>query len=49
MLFVTGYASGKLLAGVEVIGKPFALDELARRVEALLAVEPLGSDRNPYA
>ncbi|MCG7359771.1 response regulator [Roseomonas sp. ACRSG] len=32
VLFITGYASTALPPGVEVIGKPFALDALARRV-----------------
>ena len=39
VLFITGYVSGELPLGVEVVGKPFALDELARRVQALLTAE----------
>ena len=36
ILFITGYAATTLPPGAEVIGKPFALDELARRVQRLL-------------
>ncbi len=36
VLFITGYAGSALPAGIEVIGKPFELDALARRVQALL-------------
>ena len=36
VLFITGYAGTALPPGVEVIGKPFELDVLARRVQALL-------------
>ena len=38
VLFVTGYAANvPLPSGMEVIGKPFALDDLARRVRDVLA------------
>jgi PAS domain S-box-containing protein len=37
VLFITGYAGAVLPAGVDVIGKPFALDALAQRVQAGLA------------
>jgi CheY-like chemotaxis protein len=37
VLFITGYAASVLPPGVEVIGKPFDLDTLARRVQAILA------------
>ena len=36
VLFVTGYAAGSLPPGFEVIDKPFELDDLARRVQAIL-------------
>ena len=40
VLFITGYADGaldhQLAPGMEVIGKPFALDALAARVRAML-------------
>ena len=36
VLFITGYASTVLPEGSEVIGKPFDLDTLARRIEAML-------------
>jgi PAS domain S-box-containing protein len=36
VLFITGYASTLLPSGDEVIGKPFELDVLARRVETIL-------------
>jgi PAS domain S-box-containing protein len=39
VLFITGYAGSVLPAGVEVIGKPFELDALARRVQAMLRTE----------
>ncbi|MBD0271882.1 MAG: response regulator [Acetobacteraceae bacterium] len=43
VLFITGYAgSAALPPGVEVIGKPFGLDALARRVQAIL--EAVGRD-----
>lgn len=35
-LFITGYATTALPPGSEVIGKPFALDDLARRAQALI-------------
>jgi PAS domain S-box-containing protein len=37
ILFITGYATTALPPGAEVIGKPFALDDLARRAQALIA------------
>jgi PAS domain S-box-containing protein len=37
VLFITGYAGAVLPQGVDVIGKPFALDALAERVQAALA------------
>ena len=36
VLFITGYAGTWLPPGVEVIGKPFGLDALARRVQEIL-------------
>src|SRR3954471_12495183 len=36
VLFINGYAGTVLPAGVEVIGKPFELDNLARRVQTML-------------
>jgi CheY-like chemotaxis protein len=36
VLFITGYAGTSLPPGIEVIDKPFELDALARRVQALL-------------
>ncbi len=47
VLFITGYAGGALPPGVEVIGKPFELDTLARRVQALLEGGSPANDRNP--
>ena len=50
VLFITGYAGEVLPPGVEVIGKPFALDALVRRVRA--ALEAAGRrkpDRDPGA
>ena len=38
VLFVTGYAVASLPRGVEVIGKPYDLDTLARRVQAILGL-----------
>jgi CheY-like chemotaxis protein len=40
VLFITGYSGTPLPPGVEVIGKPFELDALARRVQALLEAGP---------
>jgi len=44
VLFITGYAGsaldGQLAPGMEVIGKPFALDALAARVRAMLKAAP---------
>jgi PAS domain S-box-containing protein len=37
VLFITGYAGSVLPQGVDVIGKPFALDALAQRVQAVLS------------
>jgi hypothetical protein len=36
-LFITGYAGTVLPPGVKVVRKPFALDSLARRIQAMLA------------
>ena len=49
VLFITGYAGGRLAPGVEVIGKPFELDALARRVHALLAAGRRALDEDPGA
>lgn len=43
VLFITGYASTALPPGVEVIGKPFELETLVRRVQVILDV----GRRNP--
>jgi len=44
VLFITGYAGsaldGQLAPGMEVIGKPFALDTLAAKVRAMLETAP---------
>ncbi|HEV7265311.1 MAG TPA: PAS domain S-box protein [Falsiroseomonas sp.] len=39
VLFITGYAVTPLPMGAEVIGKPFELDVLARRVQAMLRAD----------
>ncbi|WP_424140707.1 PAS domain S-box protein [Roseomonas chloroacetimidivorans] len=49
VLFITGYAGTALPPGVEVIGKPFELDTLARRVGALLEKAPKANKRIPDA
>jgi CheY-like chemotaxis protein len=49
VLFITGYAGAVLPPGVEVIGKPFELDALARRVQAILETGRRDPDRNPGA
>ena len=45
VLFITGYAGaaldGRLAPGMEVIGKPFALDALAAKVRAMLEASPV--------
>ena len=45
VLFITGYADGaldsQLAPGMEVIGKPFALDALATRVRTMLKTAPV--------
>ena len=46
VLFVTGYAAASLPLGVEVIGKPFKLDALARRVQAILGPSLPANDTN---
>jgi CheY-like chemotaxis protein len=46
VLFVTGYAGTSLPPGVEVIGKPFELDTLARRVQALMEAGRRTNERN---
>ncbi len=44
VLFITGYAGsaldGQLAPGMEMIGKPFALDVLAAKVRAMLEAAP---------
>ena len=47
VLFATGYAAASLPSGVEVIGKPFDLDALARRVQAILGPGLPASDSSP--
>ena len=37
VLFITGYAGGRLPPGAEAIGKPYELNALARRIQALVA------------
>ena len=49
VLFITGYAGAALPPGVEVIGKPFELDTLARRVQASLEAGRRGPESNPDA
>ncbi|MFD1109043.1 PAS domain S-box protein [Pseudoroseomonas ludipueritiae] len=49
VLFITGYASTALPPGVEVIGKPFALDALARRVQAILEIRHQNPGTDPSA
>lgn len=39
VMFITGYATTVLPEGSEVIGKPFELDALARRIPAMLRRE----------
>jgi nitrogen-specific signal transduction histidine kinase/CheY-like chemotaxis protein len=46
VLFITGYAGTSLPPGVEVIGKPFDLDTLASRVQAILEAGQRGSDKD---
>ena len=45
VLFITGYADGaldgQLAPGMEVIGKPFALDALATRIQGMLEKAPV--------
>ncbi len=45
VLFITGYADGvldcQLAPGMEMIGKPFALDALSARVRAMLEIAPV--------
>ncbi|SDB73835.1 PAS domain S-box-containing protein [Belnapia rosea] len=47
ILFITGYAGTALLSGVEVLGKPFDLDTLAWRVQAILEKGRSNSDSPP--
>ena len=49
VLFITGYAGTALPPGVAVIGKPFELDTLVRRVGALLERVPKANNRIPDA
>jgi PAS domain S-box-containing protein len=46
VLYITGYAGTSLPPGVEVIGKPFGLDTLARRVQAILRAGRRESDED---
>jgi hypothetical protein len=46
VLFITGYAGTVLPSGFEVIDKPFDLDTLARRAQAVL-VGRLQTERDP--
>jgi len=45
-VFITGYAGTSLPPGIEVIGKPFDLDTLACRIQALLETDPRTNNRN---
>jgi CheY-like chemotaxis protein len=45
VLFITGYAGTSLPSGAEVIDKPFELDTLAQRIQAILR----GSDKDRSA
>ena len=48
VLFITGYAANTPLPpGTEVVGKPFELDALARRVQALLGANRADEQRTP--
>ncbi|MDO9714341.1 hybrid sensor histidine kinase/response regulator [Paracraurococcus lichenis] len=47
VLFITGYAGTALPPGVEVIGKPFDLDVLARRVQTILETKLKSLGRDP--
>ena len=47
VLFITGFAGAALPPGVEVIDKPFALDELVRRVQAVLEAGRRDPGRSP--
>ena len=52
ILLVTGFAGGALgdwglPAGMEVMRKPFALEELVARVRSMLPVKPAASASNP--
>ena len=49
VLFITGYAGTALPSGVEVVGKPFGLDALARRVQVILEAGGRDPDRDPGA
>ena len=49
VLFITGYAGTSLPPGMEVIGKPFGLDALARRVQAVLEAGRRDPEGNPGA
>jgi DNA-binding response OmpR family regulator len=37
VLFITGYAGTRLPLGIEVIRKPFGVDTLSHRIQALLS------------
>ncbi|MGK7870932.1 ATP-binding protein [Falsiroseomonas sp. E2-1-a20] len=45
VLYITGYAVTPLPLGAEVIGKPFELDVLAQRVQAMLRADRQGAMR----
>jgi CheY-like chemotaxis protein len=49
VLFITGYAGTALPPDVEVIGKPFSLDALAQRVQAILEAGRRDPRRHPGA
>jgi DNA-binding NtrC family response regulator len=53
VLFTTGYArnaivhQGRLDAGVELIGKPFSLEGLGRKIRDVLDKRATASDKDP--
>ena len=49
VLFITGYAATPLPPGMEVIGKPFELDALARRVQTILEARRRSPGGSPGA
>jgi CheY-like chemotaxis protein len=46
VLFITGYAGASLPPSIEVIGKPFELGALTRRVQAILEARRRNLDNN---